>query len=241
MTHLNNSISEKTYQWSAVSNVFSGNARVFKLLKDGHYTHVEFVTESGAILHKAAVPGAEATLGTYATRANNMAREGCTWSEAKAPRKTVGPTGAGSRKAQVAKIWATDEAIGISLGEAVVSIDSELNVSVAPVRYTEAEAAGLALRKAQAFVKAVVVDKNGAWLGQNFEAETWAVIEADGFEARVAVAAGASIDQAQIALLPEVSKAGKFGLLGEAKIVREGLNEVAVWVAAIHAKVEAHD
>lgn len=240
MTHLNNS-SEKTYQWSAVSNAFGGNARVFKLLKDGHYTHVEFVDESGAVLHKAAVPGAEATLGTYATRANNMAREGCTWAEAKAPRKTVGPTGAGSRKGQVARIWAADESVCIGLGEAVVSIDSELNVSVAAVRYNEAEAAGQALRKAQAFVKAVVVDKNGAWLGQNFEAETWAVIDADGFEARVAVPAGASIEQAQIALLPEVSKAGKFGLLGEAKVVHEGLNEVSDWVAAIHAKAEAHE
>lgn len=239
MSHLNNS-SEKTYQWSAVSNTFSGNARVFKLLKDGHYSHVEFVDESGAILHKAAVPGAEATLGTYATRANNMAREGCTWSEAKAPRKTVGPTGAGNRKAQVAKIWVADESIGISIGEAVVEIDSELNVSVAPVRFTEAEAASLALRKAQAFIKAVVVDKNGAWLGQNFEAETWAVIETDGFEARVAVPAGASIEQAQIALLPEVSKAGKFGLLSEAKVIREGLNDVAAWVEAIHARIEAH-
>lgn len=241
MMHFNNSISEKTYQWSAVSNVFSGNARVFKLLKDGHYTHVEFVTESGAVLHKAAVPGAEATLGTYATRANNMAREGCTWSEAKAPRKVIGPTGAGNRKAQVAKIWATDEAIGISIGEAVVSIDSELCIELAPVRYTEAEAAVFAVRKAAAFVKAVVTEKNGAWLGQNFEAETWAVIEADGFEARVAVPAGASIEQAQIALLPEVAKAGKYGLLEKAKIVREGLNEVGAWVAAIHAKREAHD
>lgn len=241
MTHLNNSISEKTYQWSAVSNVFSGNARVFKLLKDGHFTHVEFVAESGAVLHKAAVPGAEATLGTYATRANNMAREGCTWSEAKAPRKAVGPTGAGNRKAQVAKIWAADGAVCIGLGEAVASIDAELNVSVAPVRYTEAEAAGLALRKAQAFVKAVVVDKNDAWLGQNFEAETWAVIEANGFKARVAVPAGASIEQAQIALLPEVAKAGKYGLLEQAKVVREGLNEVGAWVAAVQAKAEAHD
>lgn len=235
MSHLNNS-SEKTYQWSAVSNTFSGNARVFKLLKDGHYSHVEFVDESGAILHKAAVPGAEATLGTYATRANNMAREGCTWSEAKAPRKTIGPTGAGNRKAQVAKIWVADESIGISIGEAVVEIDSELNISVAPVRYTEAEAASLALRKANAFVKAVVVEKNGAWLGQNFEAETWAVAG----PYKVAVPAGASIEQAQIALLPEVSKAGKFGLLSEAKVVREGLNDVAAWVDAIHARVEAH-
>jgi hypothetical protein len=241
MPHLNNSISEKTHQWSAVSNVFTGNARVFKLLKDGGYTHVEFVTESGAVLHKAAVPGAEATLGTYATRANNMSREGCTWSEAKAPRKVIGPTGAGNRKAQVAKIWAADGAVCIGLGEAVASIDSELNVSVAAVRYTEAEAAGLALRKAQAFVKAVVVDKNGAWLGQNFEAETWAVIEADGFEARVAVPAGAGVEQAQIALLPEVAKANKYGLLSEAKIVHEGLNDVAGWVAAVHAKAEAHD
>lgn len=240
MSHLNNS-SEKTYKWSAVSNAFTGNAKVFAMLKKDGYTHVEFVTESGASLHKIAVPNAKATLGTYATRANNMAREGCTWSEAKAPRKTIGPTGAGNRKAQVAKIWAADESIGISIGEAVVEIDSELNVSVAPVRFTETEAACQALRKAQAFVRAVVIEKNGAWLGQNFEAETWAVIEADGFEARVAVPEGASIEQAQIALLPEVSKARKFGLLSEAKVIREGLNDVAAWVAAIHARVEAHE
>lgn len=240
MTHVNNS-SERTFQWKAVSNVFSGNARVFKLLKDGRYSHVEFVTESGVVLHKIAVPGAEATLGTYATRANNMAREGCTWSEAKAPRKTIGPTGAGNRKAQVAKIWADDGTVCIGLGDVVVSIDSELNIALSAVRYTEVEAASQALRKAQAFVKAVVVENNGAWLGQNFEAETWAVIDADGFEARVAVPAGASIEQAQIALLPEVAKAGKFALLSEAKVVHEGLNDVTDWVDAVHAKSEAHD
>ena len=236
MTHLNN-LSEKTFQWKAVSNAFRGNARVFKLLKADGYTHVEFVNESGAVLHKAAVPGAEATLGTYATRANNMLREGCTWEEAKAPRKAIGPQGAGIRKNASIRLSLANDKVCLSIGDASVSVDSELNVTAAAVRYNEASVMSQLYSKAEAFVRHCVIEQTPNWLSQNFEAETFAVAG----KFRESVKAGATIEEAQHALMPAIIKSKQYSLLGEVRLEQTGLAEIGDWVANVIKKGEAHD
>lgn len=236
MTHLNNS-SEKTFQWKAVSNAFGGNARVFKLLKADGYTHVEFVKEDGTVLHKTAVPGAEATLGTYATRANNMAREGCTWAEAKAPRSKIGAKGAGVRKQESIKLSLSNDKVCLSIGDASVLIDSELNVTAVAVRYNEASTMSQLYGRAQAFVQNCIIEPKADWLSKNFEAETYAVAG----KYRISVKAGATVEDGQHALMPILIEAEQYSLLGKVSIEQTGLAEIGDWVASVIKKAESHD
>lgn len=236
--HLNNKISERVYQWVATKAGFSGNAVVFPMLIKNGYTHVEFVTETGISLHKSAVPGAEATLGTYATRANNMLREGCDWETAKAPRKSMGPRGTSPHKTNVARIWAESGMVYISVGEALVSVDAELNLTMPDsIGYTHADSVSTAVKLAFGFVQNCVLSESNDWLGKNFTCETWAVAG----EYRVSVAKDATVLQAQAALLPLLAANNDYGKLAEVSVVNEGLNDVAIWIEVLKAKAAAHD
>lgn len=235
MPNLNNQISEKTYKWSAVSNAFTGIAKVFALLKKDGYTHVEFVTESGTSLHKIAVPNAEATLGTYATRAGNMARESCTWEQAKAPRKSTGarvtslPTSA--------SIAVVDDKVVISMGEASVTIDSELNLTASVVRYTESDSMSLVYKKANAFVKNCVLTLTPNWLDNNFKTSAWAVAGT----LRVGIKPESTIKDARQALYDSIEKSGDWSLMGQVVIERTGLSAVGDWLKARADAIAEHE
>lgn len=237
MPHLNNKISEKTYKWSAVSNAFTGNAKVFAMLNKDGYTHVEFVTESGTSLHKIAVPNAEATLGTYATRAGNMARESCTWEQAKAPRKSTGARITITSLPTSASIAVVDGKVVISMGEASVSIDSELNLTASVVRYTESDSMSLVYKKADAFVRNCVLTLTPNWLDDNFKTSTWAVAGT----LRVGIEPESTIKDARQALYDSIEKSGDWSLMGQVVIEKTGLSAVGDWLKARADAIAEHE
>jgi len=154
--NLNNSVS-KTFQWKADGNAFGGSAKVFEVLIKGGYTHVEFLKPDGSVLHETTVPGAAATLGTYATRCNKMLAEGCTWEEAATPRKSI------SSRAGSVLIDLTETEARFTAGDLTVTVDHDLNIHVPVLR---AQADLTAVKLAQGFILEYCLAGNQTWLAK---------------------------------------------------------------------------
>jgi len=215
--NLNNSIS-KTFQWKADGNAFGGSAKVFEVLIKGGYTHVEFLKPDGSVLHETTVPGAAATLGTYATRCNKMLAEGCTWEEAATPRKSISRSNLGAITIDLTETTAT-----FTAGDLTVTVDHDLNIHVPVLR---AQADLTAIKLAQGFILEYCGLGNYAWLAKFIKPR------------KVATAGKYSVDlptnateaDAQVALLKAINAAiadgtgsiDDFKLLADVKLADAG-------------------
>lgn len=210
-----NSNSRKVYQWKADDGIYTNAVKTFDALIEGNYTDVEFLKPDESVLHKTHVPGAAATLGTYATRAGKMLREGCTWEAAATPRKS---TDFGS-----VAISLTESVATFTAGDLTVTVDRDHNVHVPTLR---AQSNLTAIKLAQGFILEYCRLGNHDWLAKFIKPRKIATAGRYAVELPL----NATVADAQVALVKLISEsvadgsgtADDFRLLADVKLTDAG-------------------
>lgn len=220
MSHIKNlSVKDGKAIWSAEAGIFSNAESVHSALVEAKAKTVAFIGTDGQVIHEMAVPGAWPTLGSYATRAGKVLRLGISWEEAAVKRGLKA-----SRPSKAIGLKVEGEKVVVYNDEASVAIDSDLNLTIPATRHN-ADLIPL-IKKAQAFVSNWVLGNDRAWL----EANVATIAEAKVGAYSVGISSTATIEQAQLALIPVLMADGAdLNLIKQAQIVKTGAEAFVEW------------